>query len=197
MLFFLFLLLSLFFLFCFTRVRDENGPAAMWVGFCDRYHSIYSIIKFDGAIFAFYFDKISWYFFSRVQALTTFSARESYRQNEEFPMGQRTSHTQKKKKKHIQNKTIKTPSDVIILSYILFVRVVLIQFGSIHLDQHKLLFPIMFTNGSAPYTYINHILLYYIILLPFSPEKCVRFSNSSPTIAETHLDFWRRIGRIL
>lgn len=100
-----------------------------------------------------------------------------------------TTNITNKKKKHIQNKTIKTPSDIIILSYILFVRVVLIQFGSIHLDQRKLLFPIMFTNGSGPYTYINHILLYYIILLPFSPEKCVRFSNSSLTIAETHLDF--------
>lgn len=76
----------LFFIFFVSRVRDGNGRRR---GFSDRYFNILLLLLLDSTerYLLFILTKFRVIFFPRVRALTTFSIRESYRQNEEFPMG--------------------------------------------------------------------------------------------------------------
>lgn len=125
------------------------------------------IIWFDGMIFAFYFDKIRVIFFVRAQALTIFSIRESYHQNEKFPRGV------SQKKKINKKKLIKRHQTSSQYYY------------RLHKYEWILYILVRFISTNANYFFQ----LYFIQKHISAPYLVLQFSNSRPIVTKTYLEF--------
>lgn len=164
-----------YFLFFFvSRVRDGNGRRR---GFSDRYFNILLLLLDSTERYLlFILTKFRVIFFPC-------PSFDNFQCTQELSSKRRISHgTSIKKKKIIQNKTNKTPSDVIILSYI-YERVGIIYFDSIHFANTNYFFQLYTTQKHK-----RQCTIIYYYLLYGSVCKYVRFLNTRPTIPDTYLE---------